>query len=92
MRSFTVFAVVICRHHGLRCKKIYNEKVTLKKKFDLFFGIAMGLETNKESVSSTKIKIEQHETLQICSISKFATDPALDPCHLRGLSKTGTVT
>ena len=45
--------------------KIYNEKVTLKKKFHLFLKLwlAKDLESNKESASYTEIKIKPHKTL-----------------------------
>ena len=72
--------------------------MTLEKSFTSFlnFGIAKGLETNEESASYTEIKIKLHRTLHSFPFRNLQlaieiSDPALDPCHLRGLSKTGTV-
>ena len=75
------------------CAVKNNEKVTLKKSLTsvLNFGIAKGLETNKESASYTEIKIKLHKILESFPFQNFAIVPALDPCHLRGLFKTGTV-
>ena len=59
MNKRTLVGIMVC------AVKKYNEMVTLKKKFDLFlnFGVAKGLETNRESASYTKVKTKLRKTL-----------------------------